>query len=652
MKYRAEIDGLRAMAVVPVVLFHAGVPIFSGGFVGVDVFFVISGFLITFILIRELDAGTFSLINFYERRARRILPALFVVIAACLPFAFMLLVPQDLKDFGESVAAVALFSSNVLFWQESGYFASELKPLLHTWSLAVEEQYYILFPLFLMITWQWGKKITLALLIVVFALSLLAAQVLVTKDASFAFFMLPTRGWELLAGSFVAFALQRYPDLPGSAWLAQAGSLLGLAMVLYAIFVFDAQTPFPSLYTMVPVLGSVLIILCARQGTVVHALLCQRAFVGIGLVSYSAYLWHQPLFAFTRYANAGHPPGVIMAGLVLVTFLLAYASWRWVETPFRIARGAPEYIDRTRIFGASGAMLAGLAALGITLHLKDGLPARYSPLKQDLFASATSSPSRGRCHNVALPQDACHYNGDTPTWAIIGDSHAVELAHGLAGALQPQKKSLAHFSASGCGPRFGMDTGDPCSQWAARGMKHLLADDTIDTVVISYRIAAYLKGNHEGIYPSLPNDVDARTRTKVWEAYVAMMQALVDHGKTVHLVLQAPEVPAHINQMVRRAGPGAGAPNKLSLAGVPRAWWEARMAYVLQRLDDIPDAVHIHDPAATFCDTSHCYLSHDGRALYFDDDHISITGAALIADQIVNAPQRAAGLNPPRTDPG
>ena len=660
MHYRAEIDGLRAVAVVPVVLFHAGFAVFSGGYVGVDVFFVISGFLITAIIIRELDEGTFSLTAFYERRARRILPALFCVIAACLPFAFLLLVPQDLKDFGKSVTAVSLFSSNVLSWRESGYFAaaSELKPLLHAWSLAVEEQYYILFPLFLMITWRWGRTITLALLVAVFALSLLAAQVLVTRDASFAFFMLPTRGWELLAGSFVAFALQRFPDLPRAGRIAQVGSLSGLGLVLYAVFSFDTQTPFPSLYTLVPVFGAVLILLYARAGTLVHALLCQRTFVGLGLVSYSAYLWHQPLFAFARYAHAGHPSTLVMTGLVCATLLLAYASWRWIEKPFRIPRGSPGHINSNRIFGASGTTLAGLAALGITVHLQGGFPARFSPLQQDLFASVTPSPKRGACHNIALPQDSCQYNDAPPTWAVFGDSHAVELTYGLAEKLRPQNKGLVHLSASDCGPRFGTGGSDACSLWTARSMDYLLTHDTIDTVVISYRITAYLTGKHEDIYPGLPNLVDAQTRAQVWQAYVATLQALVDHGKTVHLVLQAPEVPAHINQMIRLADPQA----KTKLAGVSLPWWEARMGYARKHLAGIPKAVHIHDPAAMFCDQTTCYLTYGDKALYFDDDHISITGAALIADQIIQRDRSdlgsgrgagiQAGLNPSPTDPG
>ena len=641
MKYRAEIDGLRAVAVVPVVLFHAGFSVFSGGYVGVDVFFVISGFLITTIIVRELDEGRFSLTNFYERRARRILPALFVVIAACLPFAWALLVPQDMKDFAQSVTAVTFFASNILFWSESGYFSgvSELKPLLHTWSLAVEEQFYILFPLFLMGAWRWGLKIVLAGLCVAFVLSLGLAQVLVTKDASFAFYMLPTRAWELLAGSFVALALHRFPDLSrGTVW-AQGGSLLGLGLVLFSIFAYDKTTPFPSLYTLVPVIGTVLIILCARQGTIVHALLSTRGLVGTGLISYSIYLWHQPLFAFTRYSYVGHPPMVVMTGLILLSFVLAYVSWRWVERPFR-AKGR---VTRTQVFTLSGAALAGFAVLGTVTHFQGGIPARFSPDQQALFASASASPKRGECHNITRPDQACHYFTDTPTWAVFGDSHTIELAYGLATRLRARDVGVLQFSYAGCGPQKGAQNSDACSQWSNRSMAHILADDSIDTIVVSYRIAAYLKGKHEGIYPAQPDLVEEAKRAQVWDSYVATLQAFVDQGKTVHLVLQAPEVPAHIKQMVRRAGAQSATQDKLGLAGVPRSWWDARMAYVTARLEDIPAAVHIHNPADMFCDAVTCYLAQGTKALYFDDDHVSLTGAGIIADQIIpKAPPRIA----------
>ena len=347
MKYRAEIDGLRALAVLPVILFHGGFELFSGGFVGLDVFFVISGYLITTIIISEMAEGKFSIVNFYERRARRILPALFFVMAACLPFAWLWLMPSDLKDFGQSLIAVSIFSSNILFWLESGYFdtAAELKPLLHTWSLAVEEQYYIFFPLFIMLTWRLGLKWILILLSIVFFVSLGAAQWGAYNSPTATFFLLPTRGWELLVGVFAAFYL-KYNNHLKSHSLNQVLSLLGFGMIIYSIIAFDKTTPFPSLYALIPTIGTGLLILCAVPKTMIHKLLSLKFIVGIGLISYSAYLWHQPLLAFARYRVFIELSDITVTLLCLSSLLLAYFSWRYVEAPFR----DKSVYSRSRVF--------------------------------------------------------------------------------------------------------------------------------------------------------------------------------------------------------------------------------------------------------------------------------------------------------------
>ena len=365
MKYRAEIDGLRALAVMPVILFHAGFEWFSGGFVGVDVFFVISGYLITTIIISEMAEGKFSIVNFYERRARRILPALFFVMAVCLPFAWLWLIPADLKDFGQSLVAVSTFSSNILFLQESGYFdtTAELKPLLHTWSLAVEEQYYILFPIFLMLTWRLGIKWVLILLSVVFLLSFGVAQWGAYNKPSATFYLLPTRGWELLVGVFAAFYLKHNTHLK-SHILNQALSLLGFGMIAYSIIAFDETTPFPSSYTLIPTIGTGLIILCAVPNSYIHKLLSLKFVVGIGLISYSAYLWHQPLLAFAKYRLLDNVPVSLMVVICIFSLVFGWFSWRFIERPFR----SKEMFDRKKIFSISIGFLLAFSTIGLMLN--------------------------------------------------------------------------------------------------------------------------------------------------------------------------------------------------------------------------------------------------------------------------------------------
>jgi peptidoglycan/LPS O-acetylase OafA/YrhL len=337
MLYRREIDGLRALAVIPVVFFHAGFNTFSGGYVGVDIFFVISGYLITSIIYSEKLEGTFSLVNFYERRARRILPVLFFVLVVCLPFAWLWLLPQDLKKFSGSLAAVVLFISNHFFSNQSGYFdvAAELKPLLHTWSLSVEEQYYLFFPAFILLAWRLGTRWIFGLVFVLTLLSFGVAQLMSISKPSSAFFLLPTRAWELLIGSMTAFYLLTGKKFEGSIPKFQLGSMLGLCLIIFAIFYFDHKTPFPSFYTLAPTVGTALIILFATPQTWVGKLLGTPFLVSIGLISYSAYLWHQPILAFSRYESIHEFSQFNLILLVLLPFLLAYFSWKFIEIPFR-----------------------------------------------------------------------------------------------------------------------------------------------------------------------------------------------------------------------------------------------------------------------------------------------------------------------------
>lgn len=374
MIYRKEIDGLRALAVVPVILFHGGFDWLSGGYVGVDIFFVISGYLITSIILKEKEVGIFTITGFYERRARRILPALFFVLLMSLPFAWLWLLPHELENFGESLVAVPVFLSNVLFWQESGYFAedAELIPLLHTWSLAVEEQFYIIFPLIMIVFWSFGTRWLLAIISLIALLSLGLSEWAWRDYPDANFYLIPTRAWELMVGALVAFYL--YYNTQASKMLSQFGSLLGLSLLLYAIVFFDQSIPFPSLYALIPVLGSAFIILFTTPHTWVYRLLSLRLMVGIGLVSYSAYLWHLPLFVFARIYTIDELAPWLIGLLSIITFVLAYLSWRFIENPFR----NKQRFSRKQIFTMGAIASVLFVAVGVGLIASDGAMFRYA----------------------------------------------------------------------------------------------------------------------------------------------------------------------------------------------------------------------------------------------------------------------------------
>lgn len=468
MQYRREIDGLRAVAVVPVILFHAGFGLFPGGFVGVDIFFVISGYLITTLLLQDLDGGRYSIVRFYERRARRILPALFVVIAATVPLAFWAMLPTQLEEFSKSLAAVILFLSNFYFLSQVGYFApdAELQPLLHTWSLVVEEQYYLLFPPLLALLWRRSHRATVVTLAIVACLSLGLAEWAWRENPARNFFFTGSRVWELLAGSLAALTLHKRAIAPHP-----GAAAVGAGLVAVALLALDATTPFPSLWTLIPVLGTVLIILFAGPDRGVGRVLALPALVGIGLVSYSAYLWHQPLFAIARLRFVAEPPLPVMVALVGLTFALAVATWAYVEQPFR-RRPYPLLARPRALFAASAAGAALFIAVGLVGVRTDGFETMWRsafPAKAGILDAIRRAET-----DAHLPQDdgACRFNVEGiddavaqrlrdchqrfgAGVAVLGDSHAIDL-FGIVSA-RPNRPFVAGFTKPSCRPVLTTD---------------------------------------------------------------------------------------------------------------------------------------------------------------------------------------------------
>tara|TARA_Y100000996_G_scaffold410674_1_gene393476 strand:+ start:7159 stop:9048 length:1890 start_codon:yes stop_codon:yes gene_type:complete len=454
MIYRAEIDGLRALAVLPVILFHAGYETFSGGFVGVDVFFVISGYLITALLISDIKQGQFSVINFYERRARRLLPALFFVMLVCLPFAFFWLAPSDLKDFGQSLISTATFSSNIHFWWERGYFGSalELKPLLHTWSLAVEEQYYIIFPLFLALTWKLGIKKITSILLLIFFLSLCLAHFSSTygvfeRVKTGSFYLIPTRAWELLIGVFIALHID-YIQEKIKIEYNQFLSILGFSMILYSIVFFDGYTPFPSLYTLFPTIGAALVIIASTPNTLIHSILSKKELVFLGLISYSTYLWHQPIFAFTRHKFGHEVPEFIFAILGLISIFLGYLSWKWIEKPFR----DKNIVSSKGIFNYSFAGILIFIGIGLSFSLSNGFIKSYSIKEQKIYEEFMNVGIYNSINMESVKLEEFDLQDERIKLLVIGDSYAEDLINAIKESKLDESYQLSSFRIPGnCG---------------------------------------------------------------------------------------------------------------------------------------------------------------------------------------------------------
>jgi len=616
MNYRREIDGLRALAVLPVILFHAGFEVFSGGFVGVDIFFVISGYLITSIILAELELGTFSIVNFYERRARRILPALFLVVLVCIPFAWHWLLPSDMKDFSRSLVAVSLFASNFLFWNESGYFdtASELKPLLHTWSLAVEEQYYVIFPLFLMISWRIGKQQILVLLAIIFTASLAAAQWSSVAKPATAFFLLPTRGWELLLGAFTAFYLSQADRFEFSRPLREIFGWLGLALIIFSVFIYNKLTPFPGFYALAPTVGTAMIILFATPATTAGKFIGNRVFVGLGLISYSAYLWHQPLFAMARHRILGEPSWHVFALLSAAALTLAYFSWRFVELPFR---------DKLRFTRKSIFLLALILSIFLiyfgSLGYNKGFEHRFNrQLVGDVGHAEFHKyidDNYYDCEPNAIAKQALSWQGylrckqskkGVPDVVLLGDSHAEHLFLGLA-----EYKPNINIA-------FYILDGDPyiSNPQFNNIFNELLNNHKPQHIVLTMYYLLRLDATASGLY----------------EGFATTIKALKDAGKTVSLVGNVPSFHQNPGYCVYTL------PSKKLSSSCYITIDEAKRqsgAYhsLLEKLSKEYDVVYT-DVDTPLCTDTKCAMTNDESVLYRDKNHLNILGSKLIGKYI------------------
>ncbi|MEP6021549.1 MAG: acyltransferase family protein [Paracoccaceae bacterium] len=660
MRYRRDIDGLRAIAVLPVILFHAGFAIFPGGFVGVDVFFVISGYLITRLILADLDTGHFSLMHFYERRARRILPALFVMLAVSVALAWVTLMPRDMEAFARSLLGTALFASNIVFWKEAGYFdvASHLKPLLHTWSLAIEEQFYIFFPLFLMLVWRRARRFVVPVLIVTFVLSLGLAQWGAVHKPSSAFYLLPTRAWELLVGVFCAFYLHRNPQ----PWIgAGLCSALGLSMVVGAMIFFHDRMIWPGGYALVPTLGTALVILFSNPLTQTGRILQTGPLVGMGLISYSAYLWHQPVFVFANYRNLTALSPLAMTGLVGLTLCLAWLSWRYVERPFR-----RQTIARPVLFRLSLSGLAVCAAMGFVGVQQEGVPQMRIPADVAALAAYTydDNPLRPRCFSgpdrpVALDAACVLGKAEAVRGVLLGDSHSDAIAGRLHEGLAEQGVGLKHMWLNGCPPVPGLrllhvPSSALCQQFNEEVFERLATDSALEYVVIAARFTIYLEGEtydngeggieEPGLFatgqPGRPPEAypEAERRADVARLYQRSVQTLLDAGKTVIVVYPVPEqgwdVPMHMAKDLFYR-------DKVTDVSVSHAHYQSRNARTIAAFDGLGDHPKLHRvrPAAIFCDTFHagrCAGSHKGVPLYYDDDHLSHTGAGYLTPYVLS----------------
>lgn len=647
--YRPDIDGMRAVAVALVIAHHFGIGPFPGGYVGVDVFFVISGFLITSLILA--DGRRFSLLHFYERRMRRILPALLVVIVATLATATVLFIPRDLSAVAESSTAALLFVSNFYFQAQSGYFdaAAELKPLLHTWSLGIEEQFYILHPLWLMLLARFGgwRSIVAGTAIVMF-MSLSVSVLTTATDPTAAYYLLPARAWELSVGALLATGALAPPRKPFIATLA-AGS--GLALIVFAAVSFSAQTSFPGYAALAPVIGTALLLWAGQGASAMTRLLSWRPLVGVGLISYSLYLWHWPILVFGTYAAGRALDGVQTVAALALVAGLSLVTYRYVERPVR--NGALVPVPRLVSIVSAGAAVV-LVVTGAS-YISGGFPSRLRPASAAILAADTPL-ERLPCTGEQLVLDsgktvcARGASGAAPSFVLVGDSHSVAIAEAFFHAAASVGKAGYHIGGPGFCPLPGVHAVRQPEHSAPMPdfMDLMQRQPAVKRVVVAcYWQMRVSMARQFRKYEFRDADYDgsgrAYNRISLERGLQRLFEAFPDH--TFVLLEGVPTGPALDPIAAVRLAHIWGLDTVAQRMGLSRADYDEQLRLyrpLLQRAAANYGRVKILPVADAMCDATRCHGWANGGPTYTDDNHVSDRGAMLMSEVF----RRALGAAP------
>ncbi|HEY8948830.1 MAG TPA: acyltransferase family protein [Rhizomicrobium sp.] len=646
LRYRPDVDGLRAVAVLAVVFYHYGFWQVPGGFVGVDIFFVISGFLITGIIHREMADGHFTIRHFYERRIRRIFPALFAMLTIASAAAWFLLFPVDFEAYAKSLLATAFFAANFEFWREVGYFdlAASLKPLLHLWSIAVEEQFYLLFPAVLLLTGTSSRPRLVAVIGVLLAASFTFSVWEVGHSAATAFYLLPSRMWELMLGAIVTIA-----PLPvlSRRW-RDAVALAGALLIAWAIWTYDRWMPFPGLAAVAPCLGAALVIYAGRQTNLVARALSAKPVVFIGLISYSLYLWHWPVLVFTQIAlNRALHPWEIYACIAL-SFALAVLSWRYVERPIRKHRG----LEWRALFGGAAAAITVTALCGAAVASARGVPQRMQPeIRKILAEERDHEPRMDICfgltaHDVRRGR-LCRIGStqtEEPSFILWGDSHADALLPAVQKVAQQNGRAGLFAGTDSCAPLLGVVRPDaPRCKPFNDAVAKLATKSTIREVILDARWSknAYGVARGEGDWRIFPYDEQGEgtdltsTEAVFYRGLERTVRKLARAGKHVVIVASVPEAGYSVPRMM--AHMRMDGDNRKLTHSLPKFLAHQKFVFsTLKRMQDRYGAKILY-PHEILCATGKCELSLNDRPLYRDEHHLSVFGAMQLLPMVQQA---------------
>ncbi|MGR2705450.1 acyltransferase [Pseudomonas sp. IB20] len=644
--FRGDINGLRAWAVVSVVLYHFGVFGFSGGFIGVDVFFVISGYLMTGIIAKGLlgslsSGGRFSILNFYMSRAKRILPALIVLCGFVLILGWAILLPKEYRSLGEYVLSALAFFSNIKFRHESGYFDADSHEnlLLHTWSLSVEWQFYLLLPLIMMGVWKLRPKVSTLKAIIVFGvlLSLFWSITITPHKPTAAFYLLKTRAWEMFAGGIVYLWAS---NVSMSASVRKALEAFGFALIIVSILIFDQSSQWPGWRALVPVLGAALVIVAAKQDSWWTA---SKLTQWLGTCSYSLYLWHWPIVVVLVFLNLKGDTFAVLAGLAL-TLLFGWLSYRYIETPVRVG------LSKKPMLPSLGFLLVGVltvSAVATLVKMNEGFPGRVSSLTNAIFNEALNkNPRLVECASAAYgmgpkdnPVPNCTYGNEGVVGAvIIGDSHSSSLVASLKAALG--NVDVLQWAANACPLASGVGSDNEklrCNDflaWVIKEAKQLPSDVP---VVLANRFSLYVYGPNEVDQP-LANVVsqysiggtDFKGKDYPEKIRAGLIKTVCELSKDrqVYLVRPIPELVLNVPASMGRTMIF----DVFTRVSVTREQYNKRNSFVLETLDLAAEqcGAKILDPVPYLCDKASCWGDINGLPVYIDDDHLNERGGEAL----------------------
>jgi peptidoglycan/LPS O-acetylase OafA/YrhL len=665
--YRADIDGLRALAIIAVVMFHAFPTVLPGGFVGVDIFFVISGFLISSIIFEGLRRESFSFAGFYANRIKRIFPALLLVLAVCFVIGWFFLLPDEYAQLGKHMVGGVAYIENILLRREAGYFdvASYLKPLMHLWSLGIEEQFYLTYPFLLwaVCRLRWNP---LAVLVALALVSFLLNIWQIRSDATASFFLPQMRFWELLAGGALAYlrvakqkasvpttiswALRAFYLFPREsadprATIARnAFSILGMLLVGVAMLKVHQEDAFPGWWALLPVCGTFLLILAGPDTWINRRILSSKIAVFVGLISYPLYLWHWPVLSFPRIIWGGELSRSIRIVAVMLCFFLSWVTWRFVESPIRFGRKI--WIKTVALTMSS----VVIGCVGYATYHQDGFQSRFKSLSRDFDWSHPEDYSTANCRKMVGSEEVGYCRSiaaDTPDVVLIGDSHAGNLYRGLAPGYKQRSEILMNLGAPGCVPFYDTESysrGIPqeinCVLLMNRALDFAISSPSVNTIILSLRGPENITGEGFGEEVGrVPKEIlwhDAPKGMSQAEMFAASLRNTVARlsasGKDVVLFIDWPELGFDPRSCLPRPVSRFSRPRPL--CGVPRTQVEERNHAYREMIDELSKEFtefNAFDPFPYMCDSRACYAMNAGHLLYRDDNHLSAAGVDFLS---------------------